>query len=41
LEAADDEWELRKLLKYIQGIPGDEVREMRREINRRLRQVQR
>ena len=37
LEKQQSEWEVREMLKWLQGIRGKEARELRREINRRIR----
>jgi len=36
--AVEDEYDLRELLRSLQGVNGPEARELRREINRRLRE---
>jgi len=40
MEQADDQWELRELLKWLRGVSGPEARKLRREINRRMRALQ-
>ncbi|MBI2191272.1 MAG: HEAT repeat domain-containing protein [Planctomycetes bacterium] len=37
LKAAEQQWEARGILKGLRGMPGDEARELRREINDRIR----
>jgi hypothetical protein len=41
LKEADDRWDLRRLLQPLRGMRGREARALRREINRRMRNMPR
>jgi hypothetical protein len=40
MESRTEEWELRELLKALRGMTGTDARQVRLEINRRIRQAQ-